>query len=350
MFQKLFWLASGLVLLSYFGAHVLFYGGLYCVAQASLAQSSKHAGQSMWNAYSKRWINSLFQVRLHNYREYNSLGKTPVIFVLNRLPDSWPFDECVLSTLNQRNVRIVAEKQTETTVKAKLLQMLDYLPVETKGGGGFDSFMKSGAAALDEGSSLLMMPESDKKGMDWFRMARLHRGPFALAKQNNVPIVPVIVEGYRCPAGYVKAGGSLDLHFLDPVRPQEYTTSEGLRDQVRTKMNTVLQQLQDSTRDVSLLQSIIQPQSKNHGMTEKYGSGGSNSSAGSAVSAETKVPLKKNGSIRLNEQKADADGAVASGGAAAGAEMDDSVKNKNTTPSRPAADKKGWFDDLVSTF
>lgn len=138
-------------------------------------------------------------------------------------------------------------------------------------------------------------------------------------------IVPVLIEGYRCPNGYVKGGGSLDLHFLDPIRPQEYTTAEGLRDHVRSEMRGMLRKLQDSTRDVSLLNTMM--------AREKVTMVDNDEKSGKhVVDPDTgKGSVKRNSNPSRSHESPEDLGKSGSGGAVAA-----------------AAAAKGWFDDLVA--
>ncbi len=96
---------------------------------------------------------------------------------------------------------------------------------------------------LQRGISLLVFPEGTRSRTD--EMLPFRPGPFTMAIEAQVPIVPITVEGARelMPPGSLRIRpGRLKLTILDPVETTGMTTKDrpALMETVRRKMEAAL--------------------------------------------------------------------------------------------------------------
>jgi 1-acyl-sn-glycerol-3-phosphate acyltransferase len=87
----------------------------------------------------------------------------------------------------------------------------------------FESY-KAAAEQVKRGRSVVICPEGTR-GRD-YHLRPFKKGPFVLAIASGAPIVPTIVYGTRevMPKGSLRIrGGTVHVHFLDPVATREYT-------------------------------------------------------------------------------------------------------------------------------
>lgn len=239
----------GLIFLSQFWRHTLFYLGLQGIAM-HVCGTPKTAGLR-WNQLSKTLLQSLFTVQIHNETTYQK----PVIFVMNHIAKARPFDEFCLALIDQPNLRIVALPRKPNSYPDIIMKSSNYLPV--KHGQGYDSFLTDAKTALTAGQSLLIFPEGKhtEQQVHWTQLAEFQSGVFDLAVQTQIPIVPIILEGFNCPDGWIKGFGSgaqpLRLHYLDPVDPVELSLKTKLQTSSGLKIEEIDDDQQRSTKELS---------------------------------------------------------------------------------------------------
>lgn len=230
----------GAFLVLIFWRHAAFYVGLYAIA-GHVCRNPETAG-FYWKKYSRKWIRSLFNVEIDNARIY----KGPVIFVINHLAHSRPFDEFCLAVIDQPNLRIVAlPRKPAGSYPDIIMKSSNYVPVQH--GSGYQGFMDQCQSALSSGSSLLIFPEGKKteEQAHWSELAEFQSGVFDLAIKTQTVIVPVLLEGFLCPKGWIRgltmSCRPLRLHYLNPIDPTRHNNlKQFVRDQMMQKLNSLL--------------------------------------------------------------------------------------------------------------
>jgi 1-acyl-sn-glycerol-3-phosphate acyltransferase len=95
---------------------------------------------------------------------------------------------------------------------------------------------------LEAGAALMMFPEGTRSTTG--ELGKFHPGPFKLAAEENVPLVPILVDGTEriYSGGRVSAfPGRVLIRVLDPIRPDEVGRSaEALRDRCFEALNREL--------------------------------------------------------------------------------------------------------------
>ena len=96
--------------------------------------------------------------------------------------------------------------------------------------------------ALQKGTNVFIFPEGTRNYSD--TLLQFQKGAFRLSVDNEVPIIPVIIDG----TGRIVSKGSnvaktaqatdIDVSFLDPIYPQEGETVRSLMKRVKETMQT----------------------------------------------------------------------------------------------------------------
>jgi 1-acyl-sn-glycerol-3-phosphate acyltransferase len=117
-------------------------------------------------------------------------------------------------------------------------RMAKYVPVERE--GGREAAVRSAKYAVDvvkSGLSMLIFAEGTRSKTG--RLQPFKAGPFHIAQQTGVPIVPVVISGTESMMhkGSSKVyPGVARVQFLEPVDPAMYETRKALIEAVRSKM------------------------------------------------------------------------------------------------------------------
>jgi 1-acyl-sn-glycerol-3-phosphate acyltransferase len=109
----------------------------------------------------------------------------------------------------------------------------------------FESY-KQAADEVRRGRSIIIHPEGTR-GRD-YHLRPFKKGPFVLAIASQSPVIPTLLHGTRevMPKGsYMIRGGTVRIHFLEPVPTQGYTYDDRtqLMELVWSRMATEMQRL-----------------------------------------------------------------------------------------------------------
>lgn len=121
------------------------------------------------------------------------------------------------------------------------------IPLDADDPASVDAMMTACRDALDKGVSVLIFPEGTRS-LDG-TMGPFNRGAFRLAKDLDVPLLPVVIGGTRAilPKGSLfpsRAQDAVTVQVLEPVAPGAYSTARKLSNRVREHMTAALDQLQ----------------------------------------------------------------------------------------------------------
>ena len=106
--------------------------------------------------------------------------------------------------------------------------------------------MKDCRRVLSEGNSIMMFPEGTRSPNG--RLRRFKTGAFDLARQANLPILPIVLEGTSNALpkrGFVLQGRHpIHVKILDEIPPEDFARGEveALTDQVRDLIATHLEE------------------------------------------------------------------------------------------------------------
>jgi hypothetical protein len=240
---KLLFLTLGLVLLWFAGIHTLYYLSLYATALYASTLEPK-AGKTTWNRLSQKCIESMLPVKRHKFKRYNEERNNPVIFMLNSIPLNSTFSESCVPLLNQPHTKMVATKRNG--IVGEVLRMTDSLILPEQ--NAYAHFMKEARdSLLKDKESLIVFPEGKyirkrnvEKKQSIYELTEFQSGIFELALQDNIPIVPVVLQTDLCKDGLVNRSGVLNIYYLPPVFPNKYESIDALKAIVKKAMENQL--------------------------------------------------------------------------------------------------------------
>ncbi|HEY1463873.1 MAG TPA: lysophospholipid acyltransferase family protein [Terriglobales bacterium] len=117
----------------------------------------------------------------------------------------------------------------------------DLVPVERESGKGGLSAIRSAVEVLRKGLNLTIYVEGGRS-FDG-KLLRFKKGPFYLAEECQVPVVPITIVGthYVMPKGrFSMKAGEVQIIFHDPIEPKDFGDRELLMKKVRAALNSSL--------------------------------------------------------------------------------------------------------------
>lgn len=123
----------------------------------------------------------------------------------------------------------------------RVMHMGSLVPVDRGNREAGIAAVREASAVLQQGVSMTIFAEG-KRSFDG-KLLPLKKGPFYLAEQNNVPVVPITISGthYVMPKKRFKiAPGTVRVTFHQPIEPQDFGSREQLMEKVRDAINSGL--------------------------------------------------------------------------------------------------------------
>jgi 1-acyl-sn-glycerol-3-phosphate acyltransferase len=128
------------------------------------------------------------------------------------------FDTFVWFTLVPRCRYVLKKELTRIPLFGSLIRLGEQIPINRgAGASALRVLLRSGVAALQSGSQVLIFPEGTRSepGM----VGLLHPGVAALAARANVPVIPVATDSGLCWSrkAFVKRPGTITIAVGDPI-------------------------------------------------------------------------------------------------------------------------------------
>ncbi len=126
---------------------------------------------------------------------------------------------------------------------APFMRLADYLDLETI---GWDGAFREGTRILKKGVSLLFFPEGHRSGDG--QIQRFHSGPFKLAVEAGVPVVPLCITGtdrLLPPNRWWVLPSKVCLRALPPVSPEGFTGETAHIDLRRHVKNLIMTNVEE---------------------------------------------------------------------------------------------------------
>jgi putative phosphoserine phosphatase/1-acylglycerol-3-phosphate O-acyltransferase len=98
---------------------------------------------------------------------------------------------------------------------------------------------------LEEGYSIVIAPEGTR--MPTPTLGRFKKGPFHMAMQGGVPILPIVIRNageHLWRGSKVMRPGTIDVHVLEPVSVEDWTVED-----MADRIEAVRRQFADTLRD-----------------------------------------------------------------------------------------------------
>lgn len=189
---------------------------------------------NIWIKGSKRVFNTFFKVKI-----IGNKPRFPVIYALPNNHFSDTFELCLLPFVSE-DARIVSSVRNPIIRNVIVDNLID---VNADVKGNFDNFNSSIKKCIyEEQRSVILFPEGAKARYvkkSWKTLAPLQSGTFITAYNENIPIVPVIIEKYCSIEGFF-VPGTIKIHFLEPIIPDNALSPNWLKDEYEIKIRNAL--------------------------------------------------------------------------------------------------------------
>jgi 1-acyl-sn-glycerol-3-phosphate acyltransferase len=164
-----------------------------------------------------------------------ALGDGPVIFASNH---ESALDIWALFIGIPRLIRFIAKQELfELPVFGWYMRIGGHVPVDRSNRAHAVSSLRRAAALVRGGTSVIVFPEGTRSRTG--RIQAFKKGPFVVAKEAGVPVVPVAISG----SGAITPSKTIAVHpgtirvaFGEPVDPALFPTKEALLAEVRARI------------------------------------------------------------------------------------------------------------------
>lgn len=185
-------------------------------------------------------------IRIHTVGLDKLDASRTYIFMSNHVSN---LDPPLMLPLIPRRTSVMAKKELfDIPVLGKTMRMGSLVPVDRKNRDAGISAVRAAADVIRKGINMTIYVEGGRS-FDG-KLIPFKKGPFYLAVECNVPVVPVTVVGtqHAMPkARFAIRPGDVKVIFHDPIEPKDFGDRETLKAKVREVINSGLpEELQSS--------------------------------------------------------------------------------------------------------
>ena len=148
-------------------------------------------------------------------------------------------DPPILLPLIPGRTSVMAKKELfRYPILGETMRMGSLVPVDRGNRDAGIAAVKAAAEVIRQGIHMTIYVEG-KRSFDG-KLLPLKKGPFYLAMECGVPVVPVTIVGTHTlmpKARFRIDPGTARIIFYDPIEPQEFVSREGLMERVRSTIN-----------------------------------------------------------------------------------------------------------------
>ena len=157
------------------------------------------------------------------------------IFMCNHVSNLDP--PIVLPVMPRRTSVLVKKELFRVPILGRGMRLTNLVPVDRQNRESAIASLRSAAEVLRSGINLTVWPEGTRS-LDG-RLLPFKKGPFHLAMETGVPIVPITIVGTHAiwPKGeFVVHPGTANVVFHEPIDPSAYSDQDALIEVVRERM------------------------------------------------------------------------------------------------------------------
>jgi 1-acyl-sn-glycerol-3-phosphate acyltransferase len=187
----------------------------------------------MWAAYTGVRIAGV-KVRIEG-REKLDPNRT-YIFMSNHISNLDP--PITLPLIPRRTSVMVKIGLFKVPILRQIMQIGSLVPVDRGNRDAGFSALRDAVKALDQGLNMTIYVEGTRSFAG--KLLPFQKGPFYLAEECNVPIVPITISGTEAvmpKARFAIRPGTVTVQFHDPIEPQDFGDREALIAKVRQAIN-----------------------------------------------------------------------------------------------------------------
>lgn len=140
----------------------------------------------------------------------------------------------MLPLIPYRTSVLVKKELFRYPVLGRVMRMGDLVPVDRGDREAGIAAVNAASEVIRQGVSMTIYVEGKRSYNG--KLLPFKKGPFYLAMENNVPVVPVTISGthYAMPKGrFAITPGQVDVIFHSPIDPQDFGSRECLMEKVR---------------------------------------------------------------------------------------------------------------------
>lgn len=159
----------------------------------------------------------------------------PYIFMCNHVSNVDP--PIVVPLIPGRTSVLVKKELFRIPLLSRAMRMGSLVPVDRSNREAAIASLQAAAGVLRQGIHMTIFPEGTRSQDG--KLLPLKKGPFYLAGETGVPIVPMTILGTFeiMPKGSLAIrAGTATLIFHEPIDPKDFATREALTEAVRQKM------------------------------------------------------------------------------------------------------------------
>jgi 1-acyl-sn-glycerol-3-phosphate acyltransferase len=222
----------GLAVLAYAGASMaaLFAGQLPVMLATGSGDFSIWLARNVWASSALRLAG--VEVRVHGRA---ALPEGPAIYASNH---ESALDVWALLRAIPRNLRFVAKQELfRIPIFGWYLKLARFVAVDRRDRAQAVLALHRAADIVRSGTSLIVFPEGTRSSDG--RIQPFKKGPFVLAMEARVPVVPIAIAGAceRTPKGRIEVHpGMIDVALGDPVHPGDFSDKDALLREVRLRI------------------------------------------------------------------------------------------------------------------
>ena len=175
------------------------------------------------------------KITIHNPQNLNTLK--PAIYVSSHQSS---IDFVLLGSMIENFATISNHPISDLPIFMKIPRLVGVFYMEKLNPNAAITVFNRLTKALENGTNVFIFPEGTRNYSD--TLLQFQKGAFRLSVDNQVPVVPVIIDG----TGRIVSKGSnvtktsqatdIDVSFLDPIYPQEGETARSLMKRVKETM------------------------------------------------------------------------------------------------------------------
>jgi len=161
------------------------------------------------------------------------------IFMSNHVSNIDP--PLMIPLIPRRTSILIKQELFKIPLLGRAMRAGAMVPVDRANRDAGIAAVRAASAVLQQGLNMTIYVEG-KRSFDG-KLLPFKNGPFYLAMECNLPVVPVTVSGthYIMPKGrFAIKPGEVEVIFHDPIEPQDFGTRENLMERVRRAIDSGL--------------------------------------------------------------------------------------------------------------
>ncbi len=177
------------------------------------------------------------------------------IFMANHVSNIDP--PLLLPLIPGRTAVMVKKELFDYPILGRAMRLGSFIPVDRGNRDAGIAAVREAKKVIDQGISMTIFPEG-KRSFDG-KLLPFKRGPFYLAMECGLPIVPITLVGTHeaMPKGrFAITPGTVTVIFHDPINPRQFGEKETLMQAVRRSIDSGLPPESQETASVSTVPAV----------------------------------------------------------------------------------------------